>query len=99
MRRIKSVSGLVAINLVLLALLVLTVTAPRSVGSGDAAHLGGDYLMVGGQVQGSTTHALYVLDQRRGMLLAMTYDRTSKKMKPIGARSLAADDVRSEPSR
>jgi hypothetical protein len=55
--------------------------------------------MVGGSVNGSPANAVYLLEQRSGALLAFIYDQSGKRLKFIGARSVAKDDERARPSR
>lgn len=101
MRRLKSRPSLLAVNLALLGVLCAA-TLMHGTSSGATAGMSvaaGDYLMVGGQVQGSSTNTVYVMDQRRGVLVALAYDRSAKKLKAVGARSIASDSARSNPSR
>lgn len=94
------IRGLVLLNLVLIVALVFVSRGPVAHGSGGAGSaVAGDYMMVGGRVNGATSNAVYMLDQRSGILLTMLYNRSQKKLDLIGWRSVADDERRAEPSR
>src|SRR5262249_47100002 len=58
---------------------------------------GGEYTMVSGRVQGSTTHGVYILDATNQEVIALSWDRNNNRFSGIGYRSLIADG-RSQPS-
>ena len=92
-----TIGGLIALNLALLVVLALVSFAPSVQARGSGA--AGDYMLVGGRITGSTSNAIYLLDQRSGALMCFLYDRSSKKLKPLSVRSVANDGKRFSPSR
>ena len=97
-RRGNSIGGLIALNIVLLTVLGLVSFAPsvRAEGSGNVA---GDYIFAGGSINGATSNAVYILDQRSGTLLSFLYDRSKRKLNGIAARNVVNDGKRAAPSR
>ncbi len=99
MRRPRPTLGaLLALNVLLVAVLALVSFAP-SVQAGGLRQNAGDYIMVGGSINGSTSNAVYVLDQRSGTLLSFLYDRSSRKLRGLSVRSVSSDARRFSPSR
>ncbi|GEM_PF-4241843 len=96
-QRRNSIGGLIALNIVLLTVLALVNFAPTVRAEGSTA--AGDYVIVGGSVNGATSNAVYVLDQRTGVLLSFLYDRSKKKLDGLAARSVVNDGKRAAPSR
>ncbi len=96
-RRRNPIGGLIALNIVLLAVLALVNFAPTVRAEGGSA--AGDYVIVGGSINGATTNAIYVLDQRSGALLSFLYDRSTKRLNGIAVRSVVNDSKRAAPSR
>ncbi len=100
MQTTRKFGGLIAVNLVLLALLALVTLAPATnADSNNADSAAGDYIMVGGQVSGSTSNSMYVLDQRSGILVALKFELGTKKMKALSIRNLNQDAAKSGPGR
>lgn len=97
-RRGNSIGGLIALNIVLLTVLGLISFAP-TVQAGGTTSAAGDYILVGGSINGATSNAVYILDQRSGALLSFLYDRSKKKLEGISARSVLNDGKRVAPSR
>ena len=93
-----TIGGLIALNLVLIVMLALVTFAP-SVQAGGREQAAGDYMIVGGRINGATSNAVFVLDQRTGALLSFLYDRSSKKLRGLSVRSVANDAKRFNPSR
>lgn len=87
-----------ALNLALVAALgvVTLASATRSgaqVGAGgvQAARSRGEYALVSGKYQGSTTSAVYIVDAVNHELVALDWDRNKNRFEVIGYRSLPAD--------
>ncbi|MCC6908766.1 MAG: hypothetical protein IT430_12550 [Phycisphaerales bacterium] len=97
MKKRNPISGLIALNIVLLAVLALIQFAPAVRAEGSS--VAGDYVIVGGSLNGATSNAVYVLDQRSGALLSFLYDRSSKRLNGIAVRSVVNDGKRAAPSR
>lgn len=97
-RRLKD---LIALNLALLAALAVVTWSPGSATAESArgATQVGDFIMVGGQVNGATSNAVYVLDQRTGALAGFLYDRSAKQLKGIQIRNIGEDARRYQPDR
>ncbi|MCL4197359.1 MAG: hypothetical protein KJZ69_07675 [Phycisphaerales bacterium] len=94
----NTLGGLIALNLALVVILGLVTFAPSVQASGAAA-AAGDYMIVGGRINGATSNAVYILDQRTGALMCFLYDRSTKKLKGLSVRSVANDAKRFSPSR
>lgn len=94
----NTLGGLIALNLALVVILALVTFAPSVQASGAAA-AAGDYMIVGGRINGATSNAVYILDQRTGALMCFLYDRSTKKLKGLSVRSVANDAKRFSPSR
>lgn len=88
---------LLGLNLaLLLALGVVTLitTAQSSAQPGvnqAGARPRGEYTLVSGRYQGSTTSAVYILDVANQELVALRWDRNSNRFQPLGFRSLKDD--------
>ncbi|MBL1217391.1 MAG: hypothetical protein D8M59_07830 [Planctomycetes bacterium] len=97
----KRLKGLLALNLALLVVLVAVTWAPgiATAGSARGAAPVGDFIMVGGQLNGATSNAVYVLDQRNGALAGFLYDRSAKQLKGIQIRNIGDDARRYQPGR
>lgn len=51
----------------------------------------GEYTMIPGRYQGSTTSAVYILDVANQELVALSWDRNKNRLEPIGYRHLPSD--------
>lgn len=51
----------------------------------------GDYTMVSGRVQGSTTHGVYIIDGTNQEVVALNWDRNTNRFTGIGYRNLVND--------
>lgn len=80
--------GLLALNGALLLGLGAVTLGPTADAQSRAR---GDYTMVGGGVKGSNADVVYVVDTVNQELIALTYDTSTKRLKGIGFRNLAAD--------
>lgn len=98
-RRTSKVSGLIAINLVLLAALMIVTWAPVSQAESTDGQTAGDFIMVAGRVNGWTPNGIYVLDQRSGVLMALRYELGGKKLKGVSLRNINDDAKRTGPGR
>jgi hypothetical protein len=81
---------LIALNLALLAVLLLVSFSPRVVAQ-PSTRARGTYTMVSGRVQGFTTSGVYMLDSTNQEVLALGWDRTRDRLYVVGYRSLTAD--------
>lgn len=101
--RLMNLKGLIALNLALLAILALVSFAPPATAGGGggagASAVVGEYVMVGGTVQGSTSNAVYVLDQSTGTLIGLMYDRSTRRLRGLGIRNVKTDDRNVDPGR
>jgi len=91
---------LIGLNVALLATLavvtllgVVSARAGAQPGATTPARGRGEYTMVSGRIQGSTTSAIYIVDGANQEIVALTWDRTNNRVEPIGYRSLN-DDAR-----
>ncbi len=98
----KHLGGLIAINIALLVILTIVTIGPRvSAGNAEfnANRATGDFIMVGGMLSGKNIDAVYVLDQRSGLLIGLQYDLSSRRMKDIDVLNLTKDAERAGPGR
>ena len=80
--------GLLALNGALLAVLGVVSLGP----SAEAQpRVRGAYTMAGGDVNGSLSAVIYVVDTTNQELIAIHYDPSQKKLQGLGYRNLAAD--------
>ncbi len=91
----RRMRGLIGLNVVLLAVLAMVTFAPTAPGQPGAPAIAGrargDYTMVSGRMQGSTTNAVWVLDATNQELIVLGWDRGRKQLYGIGYRSLVND--------
>ncbi len=101
MKNRNKLSGIIAINLALMAILCVVSWAPtlQADSAGASSMDGGDYLMVGGEVNGMTSNGIYVLEQRSGLLLGLKYELGTRKLKGMNLRNIHQDAKRTGPSR
>lgn len=83
------IAALVCVNLALLAGLVLATTSEPEARA-QATGLGGNYLVVSGEVR-DEFDALYVVDMRVRVLHAFIYDRGAKRLILADSRDLERD--------
>ena len=83
---------LVALNVALLIVLgIVTFAGAQPGGTGAGPRGRGEYTMVSGRTQGSTTATIYILDAANQEVLALGWDRGNNKPDVVGHRSLADD--------
>ncbi len=93
-------SGLVALNLALLAVLGVVTVSPR-VGAqmgNPENRVRGEYTLVGGEVLGETASTIYVLDSANRELVSLRWNDSTKALEGVGYRDLVRD-VNSDPER
>ncbi len=83
-------SGLIAINLALVAILAVITLLPTDA-EAQQRRARGDYTMVAGEVQGLTEAAIYIVDSNNSEMVALRWDNSRRSLAPIGFRDLAAD--------
>lgn len=97
--QIKRARALVAVNVLLLALLATVLLSPHArAGAGQPARARGSYTMVGGQYQGGTSNAIYIVDAANQEMIALRWDESRKSLSGIGYRNLN-EDATAEPGR
>jgi len=84
-------SGLIAINLALVAILAVLTVLPEGAEAQNTRRARGDYTMVAGEVQGMSEAAIYIVDSNNSEMVALRWDQSRKSLAPIGFRDLAAD--------
>lgn len=88
--------SLIGLNLLLLGALAWITFQPAA-GADSATRLGqparprGQYVLNAGRMQGSTVHAVYVLDVVNQELLALRWDRAGQRLETLGYRNIAQD--------
>ena len=95
----RTLNGLIALNSVLLAILGLVTLAPNAGATGDANGADGDYIVVGGAINGATSNAVYVMEQRSSVVVGMIFDRSKKRLEGLAIRNVSADSRRTGPGR
>jgi hypothetical protein len=80
--------GLVVVNVVLLAALLLATDPPKAYG--QAVHGATDYLVVTGHYE-RDYDAIYMIDLGRRKMCFFLFDRTTKRMTPYAIRKLRTD--------
>jgi hypothetical protein len=87
----RSMRGLLALNVALLACLALVTASSRVTAQQPAARAPGDYKVISGEVLGQTAHAVYLVDATNQEVVAVYWDQSRRRLAPIGYRDLAAD--------
>lgn len=77
----------------LLALGIVTLAGTSWAQTGQPGRARGEYTMISGRIQGSTSSVLYIIDASNQEVLAAMWDRNNNKLEPVGMRSLT-DDAR-----
>ncbi len=90
----RSLAGLILINAVLLASLVVAAFSPEPAaaqfGSG-----GGEYLMIAGDVTGRDAQAaVYIIDMRSGRVAAILFNGSNNTLELIAGRNVSDDTSR-----
>lgn len=96
-------SGLVVLNLFLLAalgavMLAPTVDAKPMRGDVQNPRVRGDYSLVGGETLGDNASTVYVLDSANRELVALRWNDGNKSLEGVGFRDLVRD-ANSDPDR
>jgi len=77
--------GLIALNLLAIALLCVVTFSQDATAQPSRSRVAGEYTMVSGKVQGRTEDAIYIIDTRNREMVAILYDRSQRRLVPIGA--------------
>lgn len=92
MMKRSNTRGLIALNVALLAVLAVTVLGPQADAQrGQPVRARGQYTLIGGQIQGGNTNAVYILDSTNQELVVVRWSGSNKSLDGIGYRNLAAD--------
>ena len=85
----RSLRALIALNVVLLVMLGIFSFGPQPA----QAQLGGqgNYMMIAGQSQGSTSATVYVIDTARGGMVGVQYNVGKKRVESVGWRVMTSD--------
>ncbi len=90
-RRFGTYGFLAALNVAALALLAaVELSAPAAAQVGRPR---GTYVAAEGRINGTETHALYIVDESTQETIAVQWDPRSKQLVGLGYRNLAADAV------
>lgn len=91
MKNQRAIRGLIGLNAAL-ALCLALVTFSSPVTAQQAVNRNpGNYTMVGGNIQGQTIDAIYIVDSSNQEMVAMMWDQSRREMQAIGYRDLALD--------
>ena len=95
----RSLAGLILINAVLLAALVVTGFSPEPA-QAQFGGGGGQYLMIAGDASGrSSQAAVYITDLRSGRIVVMMFNSSNNSLEVIASRDVAKDAEGVESSR
>jgi hypothetical protein len=90
----RSLAGLILINAVLLASLVVVGFSPAPA-SAQFGSGGGKYLMISGEVTGrSSQAAVYVIDMNSGRVAAILFNGSNNNLEIIAGRNVSEDTNR-----
>ena len=87
----RSLGGLIVLNVVLLAALMLMSFSPETAQAQLGGRRAGDYVMVAGRTPGKTNNTVYVVDLNNAAMMAVTYDVSKRLLTPIAVRDIAPD--------
>jgi hypothetical protein len=88
----RSLGALIALNLVLLAGLVLTALAPRTAQAQGFAANRASYIMLPGQISGREGQsAVYIVELTTGRMVALIYSSATEQIELLDGRDLARD--------
>ncbi len=89
----KSLAGLILINAVLLASLIVTAFSPAPAKAQFGG--GGQYLMIAGDVTGRDSQAaVYIIEITSGRVAAVMFNGSSNKLEVIAGRNVSEDATR-----
>lgn len=83
--------ALVALNACLLVALGAVTFAPRATAQNEPPRSRGDYAVVGGEVTGSNTNGIYIVDAANREMIALLWDESRRQLNGIGYRDLTGD--------
>ena len=86
----RSLAALIALNVVLLAALVVTVFSPQPA----QAQFGGSsqYLMISGEVAGRTNQSgVYIINLQTSRMIAVLFNSSNNKLEYIDSRDISRD--------
>jgi|TARA_R110000782_G_scaffold53205_4_gene113412 hypothetical protein len=86
---------LIALNAALLALLMVVSVAPDAGAQApmQPSRARGEYTMVGGQISGGNSNAVYILDAANREMITLRWDSSRRQMLGVGYRDLTTDLV------
>lgn len=85
--------GLIALNIVLLALVAVVTFAPLSSAQPATNRARGEYTVVGGQIVGGTPSVIYIFDSNNDEMVALRWNNSRSQLEPIGFRDLNEDGM------
>jgi hypothetical protein len=88
-QRLSGLRGLIVLNAALLSVLGIVCLGARV--EAQAARPRGEYLAVGGAVQGTNAEVVWIVDSVSQELIALSYDYNTKALVGVGYRNLAND--------
>jgi len=95
----RSLAGLILINAVLLASLVVTAFSPAPA-QAQFGGAGGQYLMIAGDVTGrSQQAAVYIIDMQSGKVVAVFFNGSNNSLEFVAGRDVRKDAERANSSR
>lgn len=90
----RSLAGLILINAVLLASLVVTAFSPAPA-QAQFGGMGGQYLMIAGDVTGRDAQAaVYIIDMQSGKVVSIMFNGSNNTLEFIAGRDVSEDATR-----
>jgi len=95
--------GLVALNAVLLLMLAAVTLTPLAtaqgpMGQANPSRVPGDYMVVAGEILGSSSNTIYVLDTVNREMVALNWNDSTNSVEGVGFRDLV-QDINADPDR
>lgn len=85
------ISALVALNVLLVAAILVVPMARSAQGQGGGNRARATYSMAGGNIAASDMGVLHIIDETNQELLSVMWNEKTKTLTPVGYRNLAAD--------
>jgi len=84
---------LLALNAALLCACLAVTLAPTAGAQNQTTRARGEYTMVGGEVNGSSSNAITVLDAANREMVTLLWDSSRRRLQGVGYRDLITDLV------
>lgn len=89
----KRYKGLIALNLVLLAVLTVVSFVPSATAQNERQRGRGEYTMVGGALDQGNSDGIYIVDSANAEMIMLRWDHSKNRLVGIGFRDLDDDST------